>query len=118
MKDKTAVLNLFSQHGIKSEIDFHALTIAQVDVILEQAKQWGYSKPRNANGSKARYFHAYMFRKKKCETVYVVQQNYGYGHGWEDVTEEADYRNARDRKREYMKETPYPTRLITRRVPA
>lgn len=56
--------------------------------------------------------------KKKYSTEYVVQQNYGYGHGWEDAHYESELKKARERKRDYMRETPYPTRLITRRVPA
>ena len=42
--------------------DFHALYSRQVDVILEAADRVGYRKPKNANGSRSRYFHAYLER--------------------------------------------------------
>ena len=43
-------------------IDFHALDSAAVDRLLIEADAVKYRKPRNANGSRARYFHAYLTR--------------------------------------------------------
>lgn len=49
---------------------------------------------------------------------HVVQSNYGYGHGWEDVCAEADADEARVRYREYRENEPqYPHRVIERRMP-
>lgn len=42
--------------------DFHTLGASTVDLLLEEARQYGYRKPRNANGSKARYWYAYLLR--------------------------------------------------------
>jgi len=42
--------------------DFHALPSAVVDALIAEADAYGYRKPRNANGSRARYFHAYLSR--------------------------------------------------------
>jgi hypothetical protein len=55
-------------------------------------------------------------RVAKTKQVYVVQGNYGYGHGWEDLTAEDDRKEARDRLREYREnERGVPFRLIKRR---
>lgn len=60
-----------------------------------------------------------MAMKTKCINKwlkeYVVQGN--YGHGWEDVTAEETYREARQRLREYRENSSGAHRLITRRVP-
>lgn len=42
--------------------NFHALPSDEVDNIIAAADSRGYRKPRNANGSRARYFHAYVRR--------------------------------------------------------
>lgn len=42
--------------------DFHALPSAVVEALLERAALYNYRRPRNANGSRARYFHAYLVR--------------------------------------------------------
>lgn len=43
--------------------DFRALTSGQVELLLEQAKQCGYRKPANANGSTAWYFFEAVKRR-------------------------------------------------------
>lgn len=45
--------------------DFHELTTAHVERLLAAADQLRYRKPRNANGSRARYFHDLMQRRAK-----------------------------------------------------
>lgn len=42
--------------------DFHTLSTEQVEMLLVEANVWKYRKPRNANGSRGRYFHDYMQR--------------------------------------------------------
>lgn len=42
--------------------DFHQLNSAQVERVLYWANSYGYRPPRNANGSKARYFF-YMLQR-------------------------------------------------------
>lgn len=55
-------------------------------------------------------------RVPKTKLVHVVQGNYGYGHGWEDLTAEDDRVEARARLREYREnESGTPFRLIRRR---
>ena len=50
--------------------DFHALSSREVEILLEEAKQVRYRQPKNANGSRARYYFAYLQRQqrraKKC----------------------------------------------------
>jgi hypothetical protein len=43
--------------------DFHVLRSDCVEALLDEAKARGYRKPANANGSRGRYFHAYLQRK-------------------------------------------------------
>ena len=48
--------------GIPMNVDFHALRSSRVDEIIYAANAHGYRAPKNANGSRARYFHAYLMR--------------------------------------------------------
>lgn len=48
--------------GIPFDRDFHALSTAHVDSLCTIARAVGYRKPRNANGSLARCFYAYLNR--------------------------------------------------------
>ncbi|MGH9931702.1 MAG: hypothetical protein ACREA9_21070 [Pyrinomonadaceae bacterium] len=107
---------LASSHGIDFTSDFFTLSTDQVLALVDMAKSWGYRKPRNANGSTARYFFAFLAREPKTELQYIVQANYGYGHGWEDATSETDPKEGRARLREYRENANYATRLIKRRV--
>lgn len=50
--------------GINSDEDFHALPVSQVDALVEEARRFGYRKPRHANGSRARYFYEYLRRTR------------------------------------------------------
>lgn len=43
--------------------DFHKLSPDVVEALLEVADLVKYRKPRNANGSRARCFHAYLTRR-------------------------------------------------------
>ena len=99
--------------GLDLAADFHMLGSDTVARLVEVAKAVGYRRPRNANGSTARYFFAYLTRQPKTEIVHVVQGN--YGHGWEDLTASADYKEARDNLRDYRQNEPGPHRLIKRR---
>lgn len=53
----------------------------------------------------------------KTEVVWVLQANYGYGQGWEDVTEEDNEKDARDALNDYLNNVTYAVRVIKRRVP-
>lgn len=53
---------------------------------------------------------------RKTVDVYVIQQDYGYGHGWEDVTSADTRADARQALRDYRVNMPeYPARCVTRR---
>jgi len=51
------------KHGIDVKADdFHALRSEQVEGLLHWAKAYGHREPKNANGSKVRYFFAMLQR--------------------------------------------------------
>ena len=43
--------------GAKVGQDFHTLRASQVEVLLNWADHYHYRKPKNANGSRGRYFY-------------------------------------------------------------
>jgi hypothetical protein len=45
--------------------DFHSLKTSQVDALLVEADRVNYQRPRNTNGSRARYFHDLLQRRAK-----------------------------------------------------
>ena len=49
----------------------------------------------------------------KC-TEYVVQGNYGFG--WDDLTYESSYAEAKEQKKVYDENEPFPHRIIKWRV--
>jgi hypothetical protein len=53
-------------------------------------------------------------KARKTKEVFVIQGN--YGQGWEDVTEEEKFSEAKARLKEYDENESYPHRRITRRV--
>jgi hypothetical protein len=52
--------------GIYIGADFHTLRSSQVGELLACADLAGYRKPKNANGSRARYFHDLMQRRARA----------------------------------------------------
>ena len=53
-------------------------------------------------------------RLNKYINVYITQSN--YGQGWEDESANIDYKKAKSELKDYRNKSPYPSRLITRRV--
>jgi hypothetical protein len=51
--------------NINVDQDFHQLSSSQVDALLAEADRVRYQKPKNANGSRARYFHARLLRQAR-----------------------------------------------------
>lgn len=49
--------------GISERGDFHKLDSDAVAKIVAAADLHGYRAPTNANGSRARYYHAYLTRR-------------------------------------------------------
>jgi len=54
--------SILNRIGIPRGEDFHTLSSSKVDALVDEAKRRGYKKPKNANGSRGRYFHAYLQR--------------------------------------------------------
>jgi hypothetical protein len=50
--------------------------------------------------------HSHAVRARKTKDLYVVQGNYGYGHGWEDLTAEETRTDIVKRLREYRENEP------------
>ena len=46
--------------------DFHCLTTAQKDALEQAADRVRYQRPRNANGSRLRYYHDLLQRRAKA----------------------------------------------------
>ena len=53
---------------------------------------------------------------RKTKDEYIVQGNYGYGHGFEDECSEETRKEALERLKEYRDNAPGIYRLIVRRV--
>lgn len=68
--DLDSAFNAFNTPGISITADFHTLSTAQVEVIVELAKLAGYRKPKLANGSTARYYFEALQRKHRTEDRY------------------------------------------------
>ena len=51
--------------GIRRGADFHTLPASKVDALLVQADLARYQKPKEANGSRARYFHDLLQRRAR-----------------------------------------------------
>lgn len=50
---------------------------------------------------------------RKTKDIFILEQDYGYG--WEYVLEEDNKKDILQRKREYIENTNYPTRIIKKR---
>lgn len=50
---------------------------------------------------------------RKTKDIFILEQNYGYG--WEYVLEEDNRKDILQRKKEYIENTNYPTRIIKKR---
>lgn len=51
--------------GIARGTDFHTLSTSTVESLLAWADHYKYRKPKNANGSRGRYFHNLMQRRAR-----------------------------------------------------
>jgi hypothetical protein len=54
--------DILSRCRIDRGADFHALPSGKVDALVAEGRAVAYRKPRNANGSYGRCFHAYLMR--------------------------------------------------------
>lgn len=55
--------DILHQCQIALGTDYFTLSSNEVDRVLRHADLIGYRKPRNANGSRARYFHELLQRR-------------------------------------------------------
>jgi hypothetical protein len=55
-------------------------------------------------------------RTRKTRDEWEIQSNYGFGHGWECETTEETREAAREQLRCYRENSPYPVRIVKRRV--
>lgn len=62
-KQKIDACSVLNQIGAGRNTDFHELSSSKVDLLLSWAKTAGYYKPKNANGSRGRYFFARLQRQ-------------------------------------------------------
>lgn len=115
--NKFEATTIATAHGIPLGADFHTLPSETVDRILQAADERKYIKPKNANGSRARYFYAMLTRANNSKVNEYVVQGY-YGQGWEDLTSASVLREAKADIKAYRENAPGNYRLITRRVPA
>lgn len=53
--------------------------------------------------------------KRKTQDEYEIQGN--YGHGWECVTTEENWKAAKEQVRCYRDNEPYSFRIVKKRVP-
>lgn len=60
--DAFDALDVFTRCKIYWAQDFHRLCSDDVQKLIREADAHGYRAPKNANGSRARYFHAYLVR--------------------------------------------------------
>ncbi len=65
MKDYSAAINAAHNQGVDFRRDFFAQNAG--GICAELAKDHGYRKPKNANGSTGRYFFARMQRQYNAE---------------------------------------------------
>jgi hypothetical protein len=78
----------------KLDDDFHALSSAQVERLLQEADRVGYRKPKNASGSRGRYFFAYLQRlasKKNPRRRRNISQGFVDSTGFHPIRSAADY---------------------------
>lgn len=52
--------DILARCRITARPDFHTLSSGDVESLLKEADAVKYRKPKNANGSRARYFYAYV----------------------------------------------------------
>ena len=60
--DKQTALDILGRCGATARPDFHTLPASSVCELLEFADEYKYRKPKNANGSRGRYFYARVLR--------------------------------------------------------
>ena len=65
--DRIEAREILRRCGVEVGADYHALRSGTVDALLVEADRVRYRKPRNANGSRGRYFHERLQRHAQAE---------------------------------------------------
>lgn len=68
MRTREQARQLASAYNIPLRANFHTLPSDTVGRINDAADSWCYREPVNANGSRARYFHAFLCRLANKES--------------------------------------------------
>ena len=86
MLTRRDALAILAACDIAAGADYHTLSSATVDALLAEADKRKYRKPKDANGSRARYFHAYVQRRDVDRPFagFVSRVDVGLGR-WEDA---------------------------------
>ena len=65
--DRSTARDILARCKAPLGVDFHALPSDVVEALTAEADAFKYLKPRNANGSRIRYFHARVIRAASRE---------------------------------------------------
>lgn len=65
MMHKSDAADILQRAGVARGANFHTLRASQVDALLVEADRVKYRKPKNANGSRGRYFHDMLQRRAR-----------------------------------------------------
>jgi hypothetical protein len=58
-----------------------------------------------------------MAYQRKTKDEYEIQQNFGYGDGWESVTTEETWSAAKEQRKCYQENQPeFPVRIVKHRI--
>ncbi len=63
--ERTNAIAALQLCGVAIGQDFFTLRAEQVGCLLDEADRSGYRKPKNANGSRGRYFHDLLQRRAR-----------------------------------------------------
>jgi hypothetical protein len=69
MMDSSDAHDILQRAGVARGANFHTLNSSQVEALLVEADRVKYRKPKNANGSRGRYFHDYVQRRAQKQEV-------------------------------------------------
>lgn len=68
MKDRSMAIEEIRNNGIDIRANVFTLSISQLGIIADIAREFGYRKPKNANGSTGRYFF------ESCKRFYLKER--------------------------------------------
>jgi hypothetical protein len=69
MLTRSQARNVLALAQCPLDVDFHSLSTDQVETLIAYADTLKYRPPKNRNGSRARYFHAYLVRRATSLTA-------------------------------------------------